>query len=454
MRDVDTPFALKYIESLLLRQGRYKIKFIDCIATGQGWIDIMERIESNSPAILIIHTFIHERNVILGYLKELKKNNPRTVVIGIGPDATAQPDKYIFDKSPFDSLIMGECESVILHLIESLRGGTEQKIPGVYTKNHRSDLILETDHLDELPFPVYDKEDLRRYRLFYPVRFCKKIVWGHVLSSRGCRHGCVFCSQMIRQTYGRKIRTRSADSVVQEIRYLLSLGCNMISFCDDNFSSDRRHVAAICTALIKSGLQVNWSAQVRVDEVDAALLHMMGRAGCIHLRFGIESASIKVLDALHKTSDAGSWLVRALDAFHECRNVGIDTVALVILGGPQETEEDIRLTSEFIKKLNPDFLQLHYFTPYPGSVVYQENSFHFADMDPEQYPFHYRCHGKTLSGIDEKILEKAFDSIYLDFYIRAGFVIKNLRKFCFFYLCNFEILIALLRQLLKLGRVK
>jgi len=447
VRDFDVPFMLKYLESVILSQNKYKVKFIDCIVDSLEWGILEEITKKFLPDILILHTLVHDRNCVFEYVNKMKKGNKNIIIIAIGPDATACPERYIFESSPFDFSIAGECESSLLELLGSLRQRQHKKINGVYSISHKDNSIIENENLDSLPFPVYSKSDLQKYHLSYPVRIYKKVIWGHILSSRGCQHKCMFCSQIVRQTYGKKIRLRGAESVIQEIRYLLNLGANMISFCDDNFTCSYGHVTSICKAIINNKLSVKWSAQARVDELDDKLLKLMEEAGCIHIRFGLESGSEKILKILRKTNNANLWLTQAKKVFDECRKLGIDTVALFILGTPLETEEDIKKTAQFAIDLNPDFLQLHYFIPYPGSVFYLENKIEMDKIVYKENFFHYSPPEMVFNNMKEEILSREMKRIYKDFYLRPRYIINNLYKFGLFYLSNPNIIMPLLKQL-------
>jgi len=57
----------------------------------------------------------------------------------------------------------------------------------------------------------------------------------------------------------------------------------------------------------------------------------------------------------------------------------IERRAFFLLGMPEETEDDIRLTDELVEKINPDYFGITILCPYPGSDLYDKNK--YRDID-------------------------------------------------------------------------
>ncbi|MCX5713865.1 MAG: hypothetical protein NT033_03460, partial [Candidatus Omnitrophica bacterium] len=53
-------------------------------------------------------------------------------------------------------------------------------------------------------------------------------------------------------------------------------------------------------------------------------------------------------------------------------DVGLPWSAFFIVGFPFETIEDLKLTEELMNKIQPTFISLNHFTPYPGTEIYKE----------------------------------------------------------------------------------
>ena len=99
--------------------------------------------------------------------------------------------------------------------------------------------------LDDLPVP--DRSFLPRgVDYFNPV--VKRMPYTTMLTSRGCPAKCNFCT--VPYFYGKKTRLRSAAKVVQEMKYLVSLGYREIFIRDETFTAYRRRNEEICNRII------------------------------------------------------------------------------------------------------------------------------------------------------------------------------------------------------------
>ncbi len=94
----------------------------------------------------------------------------------------------------------------------------------------------------------------------------------------------------------------------------------------------------------------------------------MKEAGCFAVWLGVESGSQPVLDAMRK----GITPAQTIRAFKWAKEVGLMTVANVILGFPGETKETIWETIKFIDRIKPDDVGYYIATPYPGTPLYEK----------------------------------------------------------------------------------
>ncbi len=94
----------------------------------------------------------------------------------------------------------------------------------------------------------------------------------------------------------------------------------------------------------------------------------MKRAGCNHIRVGIESGSDKVLKATKK----GLTVEQMRAGANVLRRHGVYWSAYFMLGLPSETEEDVLATIKLMQEIKPDYCTLSIFTPYPGTEIFDE----------------------------------------------------------------------------------
>jgi radical SAM superfamily enzyme YgiQ (UPF0313 family) len=201
-------------------------------------------------------------------------------------------------------------------------------------------------------------------------------------TSRGCPYSCIFCCS--HKTAGRKLRQRSVENVLEEIRYLKrEYNIKGLYFNDDTFGLNRGWLRDFCDKVRQEKYRIVWGCQTRANLLDKELLTEMKSAGCIQVDIGCESGSDKILKSLRK----GIKVKDILNAFRNAKEIGVDTFATFIMGNPGETMEDILETEKVAREINSrvSFLVL---VPYPGSEVFEmakengwllEKELHFSE---------------------------------------------------------------------------
>lgn len=239
------------------------------------------------------------------------------------------------------------------------------RIKGLAWRHGREVLINEDRpliaNLDDLPLPRHALLPLARYRA--PL---VRGPYAFVVTSRGCPGGCRFCIKHV--SYGRAVRYRSPQSVLEEIEGLVGLGVHSIHMYADLFTVDRAHVMGICEGIVERRLPIRWTCNSRVDYVDQEMLRLMRRAGCWMISWGIESGDEGMLQRMHK----GTSLEGVRQALGWSRAAGIRNWGYFVIGLPGETEETIRKTIRFAKDLPLDLALFHIAAPHPGTPFFFE----------------------------------------------------------------------------------
>ncbi|MBZ0167570.1 MAG: radical SAM protein, partial [Candidatus Omnitrophica bacterium] len=334
------PFSLKYLEALLKSDGITDVRLYDALAGRYRNADVFDEQVERRPDIVVYFVNITTLKELHAFNARLKECcHPLTIAMG------SIETKFLPEH--LDIYLPGEAEVEIARLItriESAESTAEHEVSRyrVYKQEQQPNFLVHD--LDTLPFPQYSPQEIKDYRFIYPIRMSKKLRWGHVLSSRGCPYTCSFCSPVTRESFGVKARLRSAKNVVDEIEKLQEQGINMISFDDDLLTITRRHVMALCDELIRREVKINWLAHSRIDNIDYDMLRKMKEAGCVLLRFGVESGSARVVNSLTKSFKKIDWNKQAREIFQYAKDLAIETHALLIIGSPTETEAEIQET--------------------------------------------------------------------------------------------------------------
>ncbi len=228
---------------------------------------------------------------------------------------------------------------------------------------HKNPLREPLLHLDDYPFPT-DSLDLfgdltadygnNRHHIVY------------ILSGYGCPHDCIFCAQ--RAIHGKKIRERSAGNIFEEIGGLVNRGFHKFAFVQETFLNRDRRVAEFCRLITAAGLEVEWTAEARADQLSREQLEYMQSAGLRFIQIGVESGDPALLKQLGKRIDLGR-VVRLLDW---CRELEINTAVYLLVGLPGQGWQSILQSALFIKDHPPynritRHASVAIAIPYPGT---------------------------------------------------------------------------------------
>ncbi len=267
---------------------------------------------------------------VLYAMPVLKERFPDRKFI-LGGVGAMEIERQVLERTPeIDAVHRGEGERSVPLLVRALLDGAPlDGVPGVFhrkngtiVQNQPAPRITE---LDTLPTPAYGGLDFTRYE-------------GHnILGSRGCPYPCTFCS--IAPVWERTAYSRSARSIVDEMARLhREHGVRQFLFQDEYFISSPARAREFASLLGKSGIDITYKAFARVDLVDEESLRALADSGCVEIRFGVESASDKVLARVRKGFDSDTALRTVSLAKKQIR--GVD--AFYIWGFPFESMDDFR----------------------------------------------------------------------------------------------------------------
>lgn len=414
------PLGIAYLAAVAEKAG-HQVKVIDCQAEKLNYESFRSRIaETPSDFIGATATTLLYKSAarILTVAKETQPN--ATTVLG-GSHVTFWDENALKEYPSIDLIVRGEGEETLVELLETIESNADLTgVSGITYRDgdkvcHNSDRPFIKD-LDSIPFPAHHLMPLQNLRhngkLLIPL-----------VSSRGCVYWCDFCSTV--RMFGRGYRWRSAKNVVDEMQFVHEkYGVDQVTFYDDAFSVDRNRVLQICKELHDRKLNLIWDCGTRVDMVDRELMKTMKAAGCIAVWMGVESGSEAILGAMKKSIK----LEQTRQAYKIAHEVGLMTIANVVLGFPGETEETAKQTIRFVQKLNPEDVGFYLATPYPGTPMYEQvvKNGWLRETDFDRYDTAGPIF-ETPQLSMQKLAELRYKA-YQQFYLRPGYVLHMMRK--------------------------
>jgi len=357
------PLSLGYLGAVCEREG-HDVHVIDCQAERLDFEGFQRRLRDAEPDVVGITSATLTYNSALKIARIAKETFPNCQTVMGGCHATFW-DVNALKESPYvDIIVRNEGELTFLELLDKIEANQELNDVRGITYRQNGKILKNEDRpyiedLDSLPYPAHHLLKLNQY-----LKYGKLII--PIMTSRGCIYWCDFCCAV--RMFGRKYRMRDPIKVVDEIEYMhRTFRTDQFTFYDDAFSVNFDRVEKICDEIIKRGLDIKWDCETRVDMVNKGLLKKMKRAGCIAVWFGVESGSQMILDKMHKRIR----IEQTRKAFKIAQQIGLITVASVILGFPGETEETLWETINFVMSLDPHDVGYYIATPYPGTPLYE-----------------------------------------------------------------------------------
>lgn len=371
-----TPYmGLGYLATAIRKKG-YKVKILHCIKEKMNLNGFASYIRNTKPSIVGFTCVSYDVGSVQESIKVVKDINKSIPVIVGGAHASAVPKIAMERDFPdADYGFRGESEIGLPMLLDFINENSNielEKIPGLiwkYDGQTRINPQIYHEDVDELGIPAWDLMDPREYEASPFHGFARGFPLAPMISARGCPFPCTFCSTKYQM--GQKMRYRSVSLILEEMKLLVNkYNVKEIQFLDDCFSVNKNKVMEICSGILEEGIKVNWQCPngLRVDTIDEEVLQIMKKAGCYHISVGIESANPNILKKMKK--NISLELVEEKIAI--AKKVGIKVTGFFILGFPGETEDDIKWTIKYARKIPIDKVLFSNFWPSPGTEIYEE----------------------------------------------------------------------------------
>ncbi len=390
---------------------------------------LVEMIADYHPDLLCITSFSLEADIIHDLARQVRQALPPCKIFVGGPYPTSDAAVVIKDEN-IDLAFIGEGETTFLAVLNALdTGASLEGIKGLaYRRNGEMvhtgypDMIQD---LDELPLLAWDLIDLE----FYFSRRGKRAMMNKlqrsprgvsIFTTRGCPYRCTYCHNV----FGKKLRRRSPENVIAELKLLQTkYGVRELEFLDDIFNLDMERASAIFDGLAREGLHfsITFPNGLRAEFLDEALLRKFKQGGVYWITVAIESGSPRIQKEIRKNVD----LQKAQENINRISRMGISCNGFFMMGFLNETEADMLQTINFAVKSRLVIASFFILTPFPNTEIY--NTALSAGIDMSARYSDYHDISVNLSQVPAKRLWQLKKRAYRKFYLSPKRVFLILR---------------------------
>jgi anaerobic magnesium-protoporphyrin IX monomethyl ester cyclase len=295
------PLGLSYVATALDQAG-HQVTICDPNALPEGLAAVAETCTRLDPDVVGVSLRNIDTTDYLHYhyyyrhlddvLDTVTRSTPGSLLIIGGTGFSIFPKRIMEDHPEIDFGLVRESETSVVDLLDHL--DEPDRVGGVWIRDENG-----LRHTGDRPLPSYPD-------ITWPRRdFCEITPYLAVeraigiQSYRGCPLKCAYCNYPALN--GKRIRTRTARDVVDEIEHLhRDLGVKEVIFADSLFDLKRSFAREICEELIHRDLGIRWSAWYETWRFDEAWFHLARQAGCYRFCFSPDGASDVTMKALGK----------------------------------------------------------------------------------------------------------------------------------------------------------
>lgn len=262
--------------------------------------------------------------------------------------------------SLFDVIVCGDGEKTIGPALApdapALIDADDPKSPWFLTKDDLNAAALPARHLIDIASYRYQIDGYQTQSL---------------IGQLGCPFGCHFCGGR-RSPFLRRVRLRSTDHVLAELRHLYeTYGTRGFMFLDDELNVNPLFMSllnGISDLQAELGVDLRLRGLVKSELVTDPMAAAMYRAGFRQLLIGFESGDPRMLLNMnkHATRDDNTRCVETLSRH------GIKVKALMSLGHPGENEVSVEATRQWLLAVQPHDFDVTIITVYPGTPYFDD----------------------------------------------------------------------------------
>ncbi|MCJ7786276.1 MAG: B12-binding domain-containing radical SAM protein [Desulfobacterales bacterium] len=347
-KSIPIPAELSYLKDFYPFNDRSPFKlYSGYYHFGIDWADIRKRVENSKADVFgISSSFTPYHGEALEIAQIIKEWDRRKIVVMGGAHVSCDPEGVLQSPS-VDYAVLGEGEVRFPLLLEQIAKGRAkniEKIDGIgyrkvgTTRNRDGEIRINPlrnfiQDLDSLPPPARELLDLDRYRL-------RKKRSTMIITSRGCPHGCAYCSGYL--VMGTSFRTRTPEAILKEMMQCQKqYGIQIFDIEDDNFTFDQERAKRLMNLIIEAfgegKIELSAMNGISFASLDGELLKLMKRAGFHTINLSYVSTDPSTKERMGRPKTATEFD----NILEKAEQVGLHVIAYAILGMPGQTIEEM-----------------------------------------------------------------------------------------------------------------
>ncbi len=361
-RALSNPLGLLAIASYLKNLG-HTVRITDCNIQR---VNVKKELADFQPDAVGISVMSSRGIKDAVHISKIAKEQGQTVIWG-GQMPSIQPELALSCQY-VDYICIGEGELIWRDILEALGDGKSLRgIPGLALRGPDGGIEMTPcrPFADLKDFGMLDFSLLEMEKYTQDYLGCKKMVY--LYSAKGCPGNCAFCSNT---TFHKStFRKRPAEYVIREIEYLVEhYGVDSVYFSDELWCMNREDLQDFCRQIKESGVRIHFGIQLRIGMFREEDYRLLYECGCRWVIFGIETGNTEMQKRIHKHLS----FEKVCDTFEMTNRIGLISIGSMIIGYPDETEDQLRDSVRLMNTAKADLWPVYYFTPLPGTELFNE----------------------------------------------------------------------------------
>jgi len=287
----------------------------------------------------------------LGRYRGLKQRNPG-LLLGVCGCVAQQEGERIYERAPYVDFVLGPRATGTLPEILARHRAGDVAMRRIVDVEYRSDSI-------DFPFERIRRDSASSGKAYVTI-------------IEGCNHRCSFC--VVPRTRGREI-CRNMDHVLAEVRGLAGQGTLEVEFLGQTVNAYRDADGRTLGSLIEATAGVEGIERIRFTtshpaQMTESLMDSMAAARprlCPYLHLPVQSGSNRVLKKMRRGYDRETYLKKIAGLRDRIPGIAFGTD--IIVGFPNESEEDFSETLSLLDEVRFDTVYSFAYSPRPDTAA-------------------------------------------------------------------------------------